>query len=125
MNTPKTNFEPLPPVAGSGVMVTLAAYRELEEQNRNLAAYCRDLEIKLAAAVEGQPEEVEEQVISAIRERREKGRRKYGTTMERNDLSPLQWAQHAQEEAMDLAIYLQRLKRDIQNVEVCGAKQRQ
>ena len=35
--------------------------------------------------------------------------------MERDDLSPLQWAQHAQEEAMDLAIYLQRLKRDLQN----------
>jgi len=115
MNTPKTNFEPLPPVAGSGVMVSLEAHRELEEQYRNLAAYCRELEIKLAAAAEGQPEVVEEQVISAIRERRERGRRKYGTTMERDDLSPLQWAQHAQEEAMDLAIYLQRLKRDLQN----------
>jgi hypothetical protein len=96
-------------------MVSLEAHRELEEQYRNLAAYCRELEIKLAAAVQGQHEEVEEQVISAIRERRERGRRKYGTTMERDDLSPLQWAQHAQEEAMDLAIYLQRLKRDLQN----------
>lgn len=96
-------------------MVTLAAYREIEEQNRNLVAYCRDLEIKLAAATEGRPDEVEEEVIVAIRERRERGRRKYGTTMERDDLTPLQWAQHAQEEAMDLAIYLQRLKRDLQN----------
>lgn len=104
--------------------MTLEAHRELEEQYRNLAAHCRELEIKLAAAVEGQPGEVEEQVISAIRERREKGRRKYSTTMERDDLSPLQWAQHAQEEAMDLAIYLQRLKRDLQKDEMTSTPPR-
>ena len=104
-------------------MVPLAEYRELEERNRNLAAYCRDLEIKLGAAVEGKPGEVEEEVIAAIRERRERGRRKYETTMDRDDLTTFQWAQHAQEEAMDLAIYLQRLKRDLQNDQGDGRRQ--
>ncbi len=94
-------------------MVPLSQLRAAEEENRQLFCYVRDLEIKLAAQNAGKPDEVEEEVISAIRERRERGRRKYGTTMERDDLTPLQWAQHAQEEAMDFAIYLQRLKRHL------------
>ncbi|HEY0236995.1 MAG TPA: hypothetical protein VGC86_18365, partial [Afipia sp.] len=77
-----------------------------------IAAYCprTDDEVR--------PAEIEEEVVAAIRERRERGRRKYGTTMERDDLTPAQWVQHAQEEAMDLAIYLQRLKRDLQNAKI-------
>ena len=56
--------------------------------------------------------EIEESVIEKIRLRREAGRKKYGTTMEREDLTRLQWLQHAQEEALDLAIYLERLIRE-------------
>lgn len=56
--------------------------------------------------------EIEEAVIKKIRERRDRGRKKYGTTMERDDLSNVQWLIHAQEEAMDLAIYLERLIRE-------------
>jgi len=37
------------------------------------------------------------------------GLKKYGVTTERGDLSRKQWLIHAQEEAMDLAIYLERL----------------
>lgn len=37
---------------------------------------------------------------------------KYENSMERTDLSELAWLTHAQEEAMDLAIYLQRIIRD-------------
>ena len=57
--------------------------------------------------------EIEESVIKKIRERRDRGRKKYGTTMERDDLSNVQWLIHAQEEAMDLAIYLERLIREL------------
>ncbi len=59
--------------------------------------------------------EVEESVIEKIRKRRDAGRIKYGCTMERTDLTTLQWLTHAQEEAMDLAIYLERLIRDESN----------
>lgn len=103
---------------GSGIMVTAEAYRELEAENRDLMRIVRKLQIKLDAATVGQPHECEEQVIAAIRERRERGRRKYATTMERDDLTPAQWAQHAQEEALDFAIYLERLKRLFQNAEL-------
>jgi len=37
---------------------------------------------------------------------------KYGTTTARTDLSRLDWLRHAQEEALDLAVYLQRLIAD-------------
>ena len=52
---------------------------------------------------------IEEQVCFKILKRSEVGKNKYGTTMERNDLTKLQWLKHAQEEAMDIAVYLQKL----------------
>lgn len=60
-----------------------------------------------------QPSEIEESVIAQIRQRRDRGRQKYGTTMERTDLTTAQWLQHAQEEALDLAIYLERIKQEL------------
>jgi hypothetical protein len=33
--------------------------------------------------------------------------------MERDDLSPLQWLQHLQEELMDAAVYVEKLKGEI------------
>lgn len=52
---------------------------------------------------------IEEQVCYKILKRSEVGKEKYGTTMERGDLSELEWLKHAQEEAMDLAVYLEKL----------------
>jgi len=52
---------------------------------------------------------IEEQVCFKILKRSDVGKKKYGTTMERNDLTKLDWLKHAQEEAMDLAVYLQKL----------------
>lgn len=56
--------------------------------------------------------EIEERVVAAIRERRNRGRLKYGVSMERTDLTLPQWLQHAQEEALDFCIYAEKLKRD-------------
>ena len=50
-----------------------------------------------------------ESVRSKLRARAEVGQRKYGVTMERTDLTHRQWLVHAQEEAMDLAVYLEKL----------------
>ncbi len=52
---------------------------------------------------------IENKVCSKILDRAEVGKKKYGTTMERVDLSSLEWLIHAQEEAMDLAVYLEKL----------------
>lgn len=56
--------------------------------------------------------ENEERVVARIRKRRDAGRAKYGTSMERKDLTTLEWINHAQEEAMDFMIYLERLRVD-------------
>jgi hypothetical protein len=52
-------------------------------------------------------------VTEKMKERAEVGLTKYGVTTERTDLSLLEWITHAQEEAMDLAIYLERIKKEI------------
>jgi hypothetical protein len=52
---------------------------------------------------------IEEAVITKIRERAELGRKKYGTTMERTDLTTLNWLKLHQEELMDAAIYCEKL----------------
>jgi len=58
---------------------------------------------------------IEEKVCAKILERAEMGKNKYGTTMERTDLSVTEWLTHAQEEAMDLAIYLEKIKSIVGN----------
>lgn len=52
---------------------------------------------------------IEQAVVAKILHRQKQGFKKYGTSMTRNDLSQVEWLRHAQEEAMDLAIYLEKL----------------
>jgi hypothetical protein len=54
-----------------------------------------------------------QQVRQKLADRAEFGMIKYGVSTERTDLSAKQWLIHAQEEAMDLAVYLQRLIDDM------------
>lgn len=49
-------------------------------------------------------------VLSRFAERSQVGITKYKTTLERTDLNTLDWLTHAQEEAMDFVLYLERLK---------------
>jgi hypothetical protein len=49
-------------------------------------------------------------VINSFVERSNIGLQKYGTTLDREDLSLLDWIQHAQEEHMDAILYLEKLK---------------
>ena len=52
---------------------------------------------------------IEDEVCKKIQARSDVGKTKYGVTMETAPLSRLEWLIHAQEEAMDLAVYLQKL----------------
>jgi hypothetical protein len=52
---------------------------------------------------------IEERVAAKIIERADIGWRKYGTTMERTDLSREEWLKHLQEELMDAAVYVEKL----------------
>ena len=51
-----------------------------------------------------------ESVVNQLRDRSEVGVRKYGTTLEDNNLSVLEWIEHAKQEAMDFVLYLEKLK---------------
>ena len=51
-----------------------------------------------------------DRVLTRYKERSEVGIKKYSTTLERNDLSVLQWLTHLQEELMDATLYIERLK---------------
>jgi len=54
--------------------------------------------------------ETEDAIVDLIRSRGEVGREKYGVSMDRSDLSPVQWAQHLQEELSDALQYAERYK---------------
>ena len=49
-------------------------------------------------------------VIAELEARELKGMETYGTTLDRQDLTRSEWLQHAYEEALDLALYLKKLK---------------
>ena len=52
---------------------------------------------------------IEDEVCKKIQARSDVGKTKYGVTMETAPLTRLEWLIHAQEEATDLAVYLQKL----------------
>jgi len=60
---------------------------------------------------------IEEKVIAEIRQRAEKGEAKYGTTMDRDDLSLKEWLQHLKEELMDGVIYTQKIISELEVLE--------
>ena len=49
-------------------------------------------------------------VIKQFKERSEVGIKKYGTTLDRDDLNILEWLNHAQQELMDATLYIEKLK---------------
>ena len=51
---------------------------------------------------------VEARICAEIAARQKRGIAKYGMTVAENPLSLLQWLQHAKEECLDQAIYLER-----------------
>jgi len=47
-------------------------------------------------------------IIKQFEDRSVVGKKKYGTDLDRQDLSLLDYLQHAKEEAMDMALYLEK-----------------
>lgn len=61
------------------------------------------------------PDENVLSVIEQMTKRMNIGYKKYGTTTERTDINLLGWLQHLQEELMDATVYIERLKKEINN----------
>lgn len=53
-------------------------------------------------------------VIEQFKQRATKGKLKYGTDLDRNDLTTVEWLNHAQEEAMDFLLYIQKIKVELE-----------
>jgi hypothetical protein len=51
-------------------------------------------------------------IISQFVNRAKFGKAKYGTDLDRTDLSILDWIQHAKEEHMDAILYLEKIKNE-------------
>ena len=58
-----------------------------------------------------------ERVLTRFKERSETGIKKYGVTLDRNDLSSLEWLIHLQEELMDATLYIERLKKELEHLD--------
>jgi hypothetical protein len=56
------------------------------------------------------------EVIKNFEKRSIIGYLKYGTTLDRNDLTFEQWVNHLQEELMDSCLYLQKIKHEIKKL---------
>jgi hypothetical protein len=55
-------------------------------------------------------DKIVEAVLMHFLNRSKRGIEKYGVTLDREDLTMLDWINHAQQEAMDLVLYLEKLK---------------
>jgi len=56
------------------------------------------------------PDKYVERVVARLRSRSRRGLAKYGLTLERKDLTLLDWLQHLQDELLDAANYVEVLK---------------
>lgn len=56
-------------------------------------------------------------VIAQFRSRSKIGIKKYNTTLAENNLSLVEWLEHAKEEAMDQVLYLERAINEIRSKE--------
>jgi hypothetical protein len=58
-----------------------------------------------------QTDSIVDSVIDQFVSRARFGKEKYGTDLDRNDLSVLDWIEHAKQEHMDAILYLEKLER--------------
>ena len=59
------------------------------------------------------PDSIVQTVVDRFLTRAQFGKQKYGTDLDRQDLSLLDWIQHAQEEMHDGILYLERIKQEL------------
>lgn len=59
------------------------------------------------------PDSIVDSILNKFVDRAEMGFNKYNNTLDRKDLSKVEWINHAQEELMDGILYLERLKQEL------------
>tara|TARA_B110000908_G_C9898804_1_gene290099 strand:- start:306 stop:533 length:228 start_codon:yes stop_codon:yes gene_type:complete len=61
-----------------------------------------------------QPDSIVQSINEKLVGRAEVGFNKYGQTMDRDDLSEVEWITHAQEELLDMLLYMEKLKVELE-----------
>lgn len=86
-------------------------------ESRSINMYPGDIQVTMGKtySVDSTPispreDKYVQQVKEKFEQRSQVGIEKYNTTLERDDLDILDWINHAQEEAMDLTLYLEVIK---------------
>ena len=65
------------------------------------------------AEMQEQEDSIVKSVVQSYKKRSDVGVKKYSKTMDRDDLSTLEWLQHLQEELMDATLYIEKLKQKL------------
>jgi hypothetical protein len=90
----------------------------LQESSRQLQQQPKQCPLSALTLLLYKMDSIVTAVIEKFKQRSEFGKAKYGTDLDRKDLSILEWIVHAQEEHMDAILYLEKLKVElrVQNV---------
>jgi hypothetical protein len=80
---------------------------------KRLSAPCQNIE-SISSPVVFTNDTIVNTVIESFISRSNLGFKKYNKTLDREDLSTVDWVNHAQEELMDAILYLERLKKNLQ-----------
>lgn len=87
-----------------------AAEAEDKARSTSVGGLAHDLGMISGTAFEPPPSDpIVDRLVAEHRRREALGLAKYGVTLARDDLSRLDWLKHARDEAMDLALYLEKL----------------
>lgn len=106
-------------VSSNGITITKAQeYRTIDKIKGESIRLNNDVDTwfwKKDVLIEKAPQtdSIVESVISQYRERSEVGIKKYNNTMDRKDLSTLDWLTHLQQELMDATLYIEKLKNEL------------
>lgn len=92
-------------------------YRELTQSQTHLIV---KLEAKLAAYEAQQSNSILGDIQQLFVNQTNKGIRKYGETVRAENLTPVEWCQHALEEHADSMVYLMALKKSLEESEANG-----
>ena len=95
--------------------------------NRTRAGTCTNFSTPTNASANNNNYLTQDSVVNSVIEQFAKrsnvGVEKYGTTLDRTDLTMLDWIQHAQEELMDGILYLEKIKKTMLETQKIRASQ--
>ena len=113
------NIQTNVPFTGTGKETGQSTDQSTSQGNRARTNTCTNYNTRSNASANNYPtqDSVVNSVINQFAKRSNVGVEKYGTTLDRTDLTMLDWIQHAQEELMDGILYLEKIKKTMRETQ--------